>query len=399
MKKYILIYATLACFIMFFSCQKKDDISVPVVKQTVISSAVAPSIIKPVQDTSIVLLRADSAKTVNFAWHKATFGIPGPVYYTVQMDSADNTFAHSYTLAKVTTDSTAKLNIWHLDSVLLRKGFKANKVYSLNLRLKAEGDSTFYTAATKFNLTLFPISFVVFPKLYLVGDAVPSGWDIKHTTPMTVDPNNPFVFTYTGWLNGGAGDAAKQFKIPTLMSGGKPLVDWGCDYFMPINDGETDFSVTTAQLVIGGNPDYKWKVTTPGYYKISINIEETPTIHITSIAAPAVVYPNLYLVGDATPAGWNIASPTPMTADANNPFLFTWTGPLTAGMFKIPTAVGSWGCDYYMPILNDEKDFTKTTTQLVLGGSPDLHWTVTDAGTYKITINIGTNPYIYIVAQ
>ena len=102
------------------------------------------------------------------------------------------------------------------------------------------------------------------------------------------------------------------------------------------------------------------------------------------------IYPNLYLVGDATPAGWDINNPSPMVVDATDPFTFTWTGQLTAGQFKIPTAKGNWGCDFFMPVVDGETDLTKTTLSLVKGGNPDKKWVITNAtaGNYTITINI-----------
>jgi PTS system glucitol/sorbitol-specific IIC component len=41
----------------------------------------------------------------------------------------------------------------------------------------------------------------------------------------------------------------------------------------------------------------------------------------------------IYLVGDATPNGWDLGNATPMVA-TESPFVFTWTGNLTAGELK-----------------------------------------------------------------
>lgn len=114
--------------------------------------------------------------------------------------------------------------------------------------------------------------------------------------------------------------------------------------------------------------------------------EKTKEITVYNIP----VYETLYLVGSATPAGWNIGAPVPMIVDATDPFIFTWTGQLTSGEFKIPTTKGNWGCDYFMPVDNGEIDLTKTTLSLVKGGNPDKKWVITDAtaGNYTITINI-----------
>jgi Outer membrane protein SusF_SusE/Secretion system C-terminal sorting domain len=101
-----------------------------------------------------------------------------------------------------------------------------------------------------------------------------------------------------------------------------------------------------------------------------------------------VVYQNLYLVGDATPASWDIDNPTPMTLTDTNEYVFIWDGELTEGDFKIPTATGDWGCDFFMPTEAGESEFSPASCQLVTGGTLDNKWHITDAGAYSIVIDI-----------
>jgi hypothetical protein len=109
------------------------------------------------------------------------------------------------------------------------------------------------------------------------------------------------------------------------------------------------------------------------------------TIKVTpDVTGPA--YPNLWIVGDATPAGWDIDKPTPMVQSAGDPYEFTYTGELKVGAFKAPTATGNWNCDYFMPPTNGE-GITATKVSVIKGGSPDNQWKITEAGNYKITIN------------
>jgi hypothetical protein len=110
-----------------------------------------------------------------------------------------------------------------------------------------------------------------------------------------------------------------------------------------------------------------------------LNIKVTP-----DVAVPA--YSSLWIVGDATPAGWDIDKPTPMVQTADNLYEFTYTGELKAGLFKVPTATGNWNCDYFMPPTNGE-GITATKVTVIKGGQPDNQWKITEAGNYKITIN------------
>ena len=208
-----------------------------------------------------------------------------------------------------------------------------------------------------------------YAKLWIVGDATPNGWNIDNPNEMKVDPANPFQFKYNEVLNAG------EFKIPTTTG------NWGTDYFMPPSN-HPDISSNEVQLVAGGSPDNKWQIVTPGAYKILLNISSAPFIRIT----PFTPYTQLWMVGDATPAGWNIDAPTPMVQTAGNPYEFTYTGNLNTGEFKIPTATGNWGTDYFMPPTNHPAT-TETNATFVPGGNPDNKWQITEAGNYKITLN------------
>lgn len=98
-------------------------------------------------------------------------------------------------------------------------------------------------------------------------------------------------------------------------------------------------------------------------------------------------YSALWMVGDATPNGWNIDNPTPMVQNASDPFIFFYDGPLNAGEFKIPVSTGNWGTDYYMP-MNNHQDISLPDVQLVTGGNPDLKWQITTPGNYRVSLNL-----------
>lgn len=100
-----------------------------------------------------------------------------------------------------------------------------------------------------------------------------------------------------------------------------------------------------------------------------------------------IIYSTVYMIGDATSAGWTIANALPMTQTAGTSSVFTWTGPLTAGEIKFPTAL-SFSSDSFMAATASQSVSTNKA-QLSPGGNPDIHWKLAsaDAGTYKITLN------------
>ena len=210
-----------------------------------------------------------------------------------------------------------------------------------------------------------------YTQLWIVGDASPNGWNIDNPNQMVSDASDPFVFTYYENLNAG------EFKIPTATG------NWGGDFYMPLVN-EQDIALTGVQLVKGGSPDYKWRITTPGPYKITLNLRD-----LTISIKPFTPYSQLWMVGDATPVGWNIDNPHPMVVDASDPNIFTNTGELKAGEFKIPLETGNWGGDFFMPVTNHPDMPVNTTLSMkfIKNGNPDNKWLITQPGNYKVIVN------------
>lgn len=213
-----------------------------------------------------------------------------------------------------------------------------------------------------------------YEKLWIIGDAVPRGWDISTPDSLFHDPGNAFVFKYNQVLKAG------EFKIATAATG-----EFAIPFYMPLVN-HPDITETGVQLVAAGGDDLKWLITTPGAYKITLDLLAI-NIHIRAFQP----YSQLWMVGDATPAGWNIDAPTPMTADAGDPDVFVYQGHLNAGEFKISIATGDWGTDYFRPYAN-HPDITETRMHFVAHGTApddtnDYKWYVATAGTYRITVN------------
>lgn len=203
-------------------------------------------------------------------------------------------------------------------------------------------------------------------QLWIVGAATPKGWNLDSAAAMRQNPNDPFIFEYNEVLSVG------EFKIATAK-------DWGAPFYRPTSN-HPPITATDVQLS-AGDPDNKWYISQAGPYKIKLDLRS-----MTISIKPFTPYTQLWMVGDATPAGWNINAPTPMQADPNNPYVFTYNGPLTVGEFKFPVATGDWGTDYFMPYVS-HPPLTTTDMQFVPGGQPDNKWQISTAGTYSITLN------------
>ncbi len=99
----------------------------------------------------------------------------------------------------------------------------------------------------------------------------------------------------------------------------------------------------------------------------------------------------LYMVGDATPNGWSIDSPTPLSATDENPLVFTWEGPLNTGEMKLCLTTGSWDSPFIRPQNAGEainKNGIPESTFKMYAGDPDDKWNVTEAGIYQLRFDL-----------
>lgn len=270
-----------------------------------------------------------------------------------------NTIGKSFTNAELNTILLNKLGL----EIGVAKDIKA--IVHANVPVNGK---TAETNTLTINVTPAK-SGAAYTKLWIVGDATPNGWDINNPNVMTADPANAFQFKYNGILNAG------EFKIPTTTG------NWGADFFMPLTNNP-DITATGAELVVAGKEDKKWKITVPGAYKILLNVSSGPSIQIK----PFTAYAGLWMVGDATVAGWDINAAVAMVVTPGNPFEFTYSGPLKAGEFKIPVTAGTFDTDYFMPAVNGE-GITSTSAIFVKGGNPDNKWKIEAAGNYRVTVN------------
>ncbi|NDV57494.1 SusF/SusE family outer membrane protein [Bacteroides sp. 519] len=205
-----------------------------------------------------------------------------------------------------------------------------------------------------------------FTELWFVGN--PTGWSFQ---PMTVNPLDPFVFHYNDDLSAGG-----EFKIGTVAG------SWDAVFFRPTNDQQTEGTKLDVDKW-AGDPDYKWNIT-GGAYKIKLDTRDKK-IDIV----PFTPYTMIYLVGDATPSGWDIGNATPMKA-GSDPYIFTWTGNLNSGELKFTLdKQDDWNGAWFIA---SEADKTPTgeTEQMIYnypGAGVDYKWRISEAGTYTIELN------------
>ncbi len=206
-------------------------------------------------------------------------------------------------------------------------------------------------------ITIAKVDLPAYSAIYMVGSAAPNGWDISNATQLTQDTDNPYIFTYKGVMNAG------DFKFPVNRNS-----DWGQDMYMRTDD-------THMYLHHGGaSDDNKWTITKRGYYTITLNLL-TNTISINRL--------QLFMVGSATPIGWDISNAVALTEDATDGCVFVYSGPMAAGEFKLPVNRNTdWGQDMYMRTDDTHMYWHKG------GASDDNKWSITSAGNYQIKADV-----------
>ena len=97
----------------------------------------------------------------------------------------------------------------------------------------------------------------------------------------------------------------------------------------------------------------------------------------------------LYLIGDATPGGWNIEQATLMTMDAENKDVFTWEGTLLKNGFRFicQNTSGTWWPGYVKDPDNEGKAKYFATEP---AGEDDVKFMINAPGVYRVTINTST---------
>lgn len=234
-----------------------------------------------------------------------------------------------------------------------------------------------------------------YTELYALGGAV-NKWDSMDPEPLKLESKDNFVIEV---------DLIKSNEnklIKFCMTKGK---DWSqTDYLVPatvetdkaygiLKEGENKLQHTSVKLDGEGNlKDWFFGLAagTSGKYRLVVN-PRTLTVTATKLSSlddkKELQWEEgmVYMVGDATPAGWDINSPTPMTKKGD---IFTYEGALAVGEMKFPTEF-RWDGPTYMAEEANTEISAGNTYKVVLApnGDPDSKFKVPSAGDYKLTLD------------
>ena len=220
--------------------------------------------------------------------------------------------------------------------------------------------------------------------LYMVGDATPNGWSIDAPTPFEASEEDPLVFSWEGSLNPG------ELKL-CLTTG-----SWDAPFIRPAANGEEigKAAIDGAPFQMhAGDPDEKWRVTEGGTYRLTFDLRNwtMSSAYLAGLPEPVkdpIESEAMFIVGDATPNGWNVDVQTELTRKST--YVYEYEGPLTVGDFKADLQQGSWD----VPFVRPESDGCVIDRNGVAAEgflfctAPDNKWRVAEAGEYRLTFDL-----------
>jgi starch-binding outer membrane protein SusE/F len=233
--------------------------------------------------------------------------------------------------------------------------------------MKAPAATGVYKIVVDFQTNKWTVTPVAVPtNLYIVGDATAGGWN----NPVPV-PSQQFtqLDTYT-------------FGLVTTLTTGKSFL------LLPVNGswdkkygGSSDGSTLSRLLADGDVPGSNTPApSATGQYLITVNFF-TNTYSVVPYSG------NLFIVGDATPGGWNNPVPVPSQQFTETSLgIFQLTLPLTGGKsYLFLTQNGNWDIKFGGTGANNSNNVNGDA--LKVGGS-DMK--APASGNYTITVNFRT---------
>ena len=240
-----------------------------------------------------------------------------------------------------------------------------------------------YTVTVDLDANTIAMDEVDFGQLYVVGDAVYSGWSANDAPMMDKEGS---VYRYTGWF-----DADKEFKFTTRRDLELTTLQLhnGAGVTARVENG-----LATLMPNVSSVSDYKFMLAEASNYTIVCDLENmTLTVEKATYQEVPIRYSALYMVGTATPDNEQ-AETFPEKAVklfSNGDNTYSAQGvELVEGVFKLLTANDrGWNTTN---LYRNAEDASKVSED----GTDDRKWTVDEAGRYDIMVDLSAMTISYV---
>lgn len=206
--------------------------------------------------------------------------------------------------------------------------------------------------------------------LFVIGDAIWSGWGFANSTVLFPDENG--ICKATLYLEENKGF---KFMAESDFEG------------LQFRAGDADVTLkndVASSLVSSedNREDTRFMVSESANYDIVCDVKnKTITLTKSAYQDAHAKHAELWMIGDATPNEWQIDKGVLLTQDAENPMVYTATADLKEGEFKfiVNKYMGFDQTAYVKDAADDSK---------VVYGGDDNKWNITEAGTYDVKLNL-----------
>ncbi|HWC53534.1 MAG TPA: SusE domain-containing protein [Chitinophagaceae bacterium] len=369
----LLIISSLAFIIA--ACDKVQDLPYYNKGNAVTLSASATSLTPTVADSSAAVL------TLN--WTFPNYATDSShMKYIIEIDSTGKNFAHEVTKT-ITKDLTTAYTGRDLNALLLNYGYSVGVPVKLDVRVT----SSYVNNNEKYLSNVIQVSVTPYSdpaklateKTSITGTAATSANHANTFSWSAAFPGYTGAITYSIQYD----SAGKNFVAPHELPAGVSV------FSLSLTEDDINTTALTSGVPIGssGVVEYRVKATTASG---AIAYSNVVTITIGTFSpVPA----NLYIVGDATPGGWNNPVPTPSQQFTKvDAYSFSITIGLTAGKSYVFLPLnGDWTHKY-----GGTTDGTASGggTLLKDGAVPGSNTPApASTGVYKIVVNFQTNTY------
>lgn len=230
-------------------------------------------------------------------------------------------------------------------------------------------------------------------ELYLIGNATPLNptWDINVVDKLVPSESDPEIFTYHGKLR-----EEGTFKL------GMKKGTWAQPWYHPMVNyepiGAETITDKAMQAPRQAGEDELWKCVKTGIYTLTFNTRDLTWSSVYEGEAPEepevpdnpIEANMVYVIGDATTAGWNIGQAFPMTRSAEDKYIFTWEGEIIKTGYLLFSLNNVDWSEMIRPIAKQQHVGTEPVNDLGFNypNSEDNNYVMTATGRFRFTINL-----------
>lgn len=337
MKKIKLFTIIAIAAIMSISCEKDETKAV-----LDNSKATAPSIITPADQSTYQLDIAHGRDTFEtIAWSKADYGITLSQKSRLEIDFISDEFTAPKMLI-TTTGNEYKLTNADLNILMHQKGLYHTEAHDLFLRviITAYHDSVDELVSETNKFTVTPFAYV---KPTLTAPA--GGQSFVLTKNNAEESFAKFEWEETNY--GGGLEVEYYIEIDTVgnnFADAEEIAEKsGTSHIAQNKDVNKALLKLNSSFEVAGNYEIRVASKVNGAYAPMYSDPISITLTSYDDDPLAGITKTLYLIGDASDAGWDAAAALPMNMDEPGIFSITTTLNADAGEgFKFLTTVGNW---------------------------------------------------------